>query len=210
MSEKESIAVSVIIPVHNAAGYISDTLSTVLSQTLNDIEIIIVNDCSDDNTLEIVSALAETDSRIRVINNTTNLGGGGSRNIGLDAATGEYVIFLDDDDYADNMMLERMYARASDIQADVVICRSQSFDPALQVYAPMPWSVRQELLPDLKFFHPRIFPLTFSAPLSGGHGTSFSGVNLLLVISFAFRKSGRPTIFSSSAHLCSWRTEFRS
>ena len=66
MSEKESIAVSVIIPVHNAAGYISDTLSTVLSQTLNDIEIIIVNDCSDDNTLEIVSALAETDSRIRV------------------------------------------------------------------------------------------------------------------------------------------------
>src|SRR5699024_481881 len=60
------------------------------------------------------------------------------------------------------------------------------------------------------FFHPRIFPLTFSAPLSGGHGTSFSGVNLLLVISFAFRKSGRPTIFSSSAHLCSWRTEFRS
>ncbi len=112
MSEKESIAVSVIIPVHNAAGYISDTLSTVLSQTLNDIEIIIVNDCSDDNTLEIVSALAETDSRIRVINNTTNLGGGGSRNIGLDAATGEYVIFLDDDDYVDNMMLERMYARA--------------------------------------------------------------------------------------------------
>ncbi|MCV5244941.1 glycosyltransferase, partial [Escherichia coli] len=91
------------------AGYISDTLSTVLSQTLNDIEIIIVNDCSDDNTLEIVSALAETDSRIRVINNTTNLGGGGSRNIGLDAATGEYVIFLDDDDYVDNMMLERMY-----------------------------------------------------------------------------------------------------
>ncbi|MCV5473155.1 glycosyltransferase, partial [Escherichia coli] len=89
-----------------------------------------------DNTLEIVSALAETDSRIRVINNTTNLGGGGSRNIGLDAATGEYVIFLDDDDYVDNMMLERMYARASDIQADVVICRSQSFDPALQVYAP--------------------------------------------------------------------------
>jgi glycosyltransferase involved in cell wall biosynthesis len=80
--------------VHNAAGYISDTLSTVLSQTLNDIEIIIVNDCSDDNTLEIVSALAETDSRIRVINNTTNLGGGGSRNIGLDAAIGEYVIFL--------------------------------------------------------------------------------------------------------------------
>ena len=70
-----------------------------------------------------------------MINNTTNLGGGGSRNVGLDAAIGEYVIFLDDDDYADNMMLERMYAQASDTQADVVICRSQSFDPSLQVYA---------------------------------------------------------------------------
>ena len=129
MYEKEHIVVSVIIPVHNAAGYISDTLSTVLSQTLADIEIIVVNDCSDDNTFEIVSALAETDSRIRVINNATNLGGGGSRNVGLDAAIGEYVIFLDDDDHVEHQMLEHMYARAIDIQADVVICRSQSFVP---------------------------------------------------------------------------------
>jgi uncharacterized metal-binding protein len=59
------------------------------------------------------------------------------------------------------MMLERMYARASDIQADVVICRSQSFDPALQVYAPMPWSVRQELLPDLKVFSSQDIPSDF-------------------------------------------------
>jgi glycosyltransferase involved in cell wall biosynthesis len=161
MSDKKSIVISVIIPVHNAAGYISDTLSTVLSQTLNDIEIIIVNDCSDDNTFEIVSALAETDSRIRVINNATNLGGGGSRNVGLDAAIGEYVIFLDDDDHVEHQMLEHMYARAIDIQADVVICRSQSFDPALQVYAPMPWSVRQELLPDLMVFSSQDIPSDF-------------------------------------------------
>jgi hypothetical protein len=59
------------------------------------------------------------------------------------------------------MMLERMYARASDIQADVVICRSQSFDPALQVYAPMPWSVRQELLPDLMVFSSQDIPSDF-------------------------------------------------
>ena len=161
MSDKKNIVISVIIPVHNAAGYISDTLSTVLSQTLNDIEIIIVNDCSDDNTSEIVSALAETDSRIRVINNATNLGGGGSRNVGLDAAIGEYVIFLDDDDHVEHQMLEHMYARAIDIQADVVICRSQSFDPALQVYAPMPWSVRQELLPDLMVFSSQDIPSDF-------------------------------------------------
>ena len=66
--------VSIIIPTYNVKPYLRECLDSVVGQTLNDIEIFIVNDCSDDNTLEIVSALAETDSRIRVINNTTNLG----------------------------------------------------------------------------------------------------------------------------------------
>jgi hypothetical protein len=93
-----------------------------------------------------------------------------------------------------------MYARAIDIQADVVICRSQSFDPALQVYAPMPWSVRQELLPDLMVFSSQDIPSDFSAPLSGGHGTSFSDVSLLPLTSFVFRKSEQRTTSSLCFH----------
>ena len=91
--ESSNVIVSVIIPVHNAVEYISETLNTVLTQSLKDIEIIIVNDNSTDNTLGIVAKIADEDSRVRVITNPSNVGGGESRNIGLRIATGEYIIF---------------------------------------------------------------------------------------------------------------------
>ena len=121
--ESSNVIVSVIIPVHNAAEYIAETLTTVLAQSLKEIEIILVNDSSTDNTLDIVAKIASEDSRVRVITNPSNVGGGDSRNIGLRVATGEYIIFLDDDDYADKEMLKRMSDRATALQTDVVICR---------------------------------------------------------------------------------------
>lgn len=146
--ESSNVIVSVIIPVHNAAEYISETLNTVLTQSLKEIEIIIVNDNSTDNTLDILAKIADEDSRVRVITNPSNVGGGESRNIGLRIATGEYIIFLDDDDYADKEMLKRMSDRATALQTDVVICRCQSIDLQTNTRSPMPLSAREDLLPE--------------------------------------------------------------
>lgn len=153
--EAKKIVVSVVIPVHNAAEYIADTLSTVLSQTLKEIEIIIVNDCSTDNTLDIVKYISQKDSRVQIISNAVNLGGGGSRNVGLDIAVGEYIIFLDDDDYIESDMLEKMSSHAAETQVDVVVCRCQSFDPHSGIYAPMVESIRADLLPREAVFQPQ-------------------------------------------------------
>ena len=153
--EAKKIVVSVVIPVHNAAEYIADTLSTVLSQTLKEIEIIIVNDCSTDNTLDIVKDISQKDSRVQIISNAVNLGGGGSRNVGLDIAVGEYIIFLDDDDYIESDMLEKMSSHAAETQVDVVVCRCQSFDPHSGIYAPMVESIRADLLPREAVFQPQ-------------------------------------------------------
>ncbi|STU71003.1 glycosyl transferase [Klebsiella pneumoniae] len=121
MSERSSSAlVSVVIPVHDAAEYISDTLSSILSQSLQDIEVIIIDDNSADDTLKLLQSFAANDSRIRLLNNSQNIGAGASRNMGLKIASGEYIIFLDDDDYADANMLKRMYDHAALLQADVV------------------------------------------------------------------------------------------
>lgn len=150
--ESSNVVVSVIIPVHNAAEYISETLNTVLAQSLKDIEIIIVNDNSTDNTLGIVATIADEDSRVRIITNPSNVGGGESRNIGLRIATGEYIIFLDDDDYADKEMLKRMSDRATALQTDVVICRCQSIDLQTNTHSPMPMSAREDLLPEKEVF----------------------------------------------------------
>lgn len=153
--ESSNVIVSVIIPVHNAAEYIAKTLTTVLSQSLKEIEIILVNDSSTDNTLDIVNKIASEDSRVRVITNPSNVGGGESRNIGLRIATGEYIIFLDDDDYADKEMLKRMSDRATALQTDVVICRCQSVDLQTNTRSPMPLSAREDLLPEKEVFSSR-------------------------------------------------------
>lgn len=176
--ESSNVIVSVIIPVHNAAEYISETLNTVLTQSLKEIEIIIVNDNSTDNTLDIVAKIADEDSRVRVITNPSNVGGGESRNIGLRIATGEYIIFLDDDDYADKEMLKRMSDRATALQTDVVICRCQSIDLQTNTHSPMPLSAREDLLPEKEVFSSRDIADDFSEPLYGGHGISSSDAKL--------------------------------
>lgn len=81
--EKSDIIVSVVIPVYNAEEYIADTLKNIVSQSLYEIEIIIINDYSSDNTLDILKEIASSDERIRIIDNAVNIGAGISRNIGL-------------------------------------------------------------------------------------------------------------------------------
>ena len=79
--EKSDIIDSVVIPVYNAEGYIADTLKNIVSQSLYEIEIIIINDHSSDNTLDILKEIASGDERIRIIDNAVNIGAGISRNV---------------------------------------------------------------------------------------------------------------------------------
>lgn len=115
--------VSVIVPVYNTEKYIVKTLDTICNQTLQEIEIILVNDGSTDRSLEIVTSYAEKDSRISVINNDKKgSGAGGARNTGLRVAKGKYLSFLDSDDIFDLQMLEVMYARSERLQTDITMC----------------------------------------------------------------------------------------
>ena len=88
--------VSVIIPTHNRAHFLRDAISSVLSQTFQDVEIIVVDDASTDNTSEVVAAF--NDERIRFLRHDTNKGGSAARNTGILASKCDYIAFLDDDD----------------------------------------------------------------------------------------------------------------
>ena len=101
--------VSIIIPFYNTEKYIGKCLETVVNQTLDDIEVICVNDCSTDNSLDVVYDFANKDKRIKVINNPLNMKQGASRNIGIKMATGEYIGFIDSDDWIDLDYFEKLY-----------------------------------------------------------------------------------------------------
>lgn len=112
--------VSVIIPNFNNARYIESAIMSVLQQTLQEIEVIVVDDCSTDNSWEVIQELAKKDRRIKILKNPENSGAGLSRNNGLDIATGEYVKFLDSDDTMDRDVLEVMYNAAKAQKARIV------------------------------------------------------------------------------------------
>ncbi len=112
--------VSVIIPVYNTEKYLSKCLDSVCNQTLKDIEIICVNDCSPDNSLAILQEYAKNDNRIKLINFTENKGAAAARNAGIDAATGEYIGFVDSDDFVDLNFYEKLYSKAKETDADAV------------------------------------------------------------------------------------------
>ncbi len=91
-------AVSVIIPAYNAAKTVEDTINSVLNQTFDDFELIVIDDGSTDNTVEIINRLANTDNRIRVYRNGKNCGVSYSRNFGVENANSDWIAFIDSDD----------------------------------------------------------------------------------------------------------------
>ncbi len=117
------IKVSVIVPVFNSEKYIGECLDSLVNQTLKDIEIIIIDDASIDNSLKIIKEYAKKYSNIKVYQNDQNRGQGFTRNVGLSLAKGEYIGFVDDDDYIDFTMYETMYNGAKENNnPDIVSC----------------------------------------------------------------------------------------
>lgn len=115
------VKVSIIVPVYNVAIYLEQCIESVVSQTLKDIEIILINDGSTDQSEEICNRYADKDDRIRLITQD-NQGLAAARQSGLDVAQGEYIGFVDSDDWLETDMYEKMYKAAHDCNADIVFC----------------------------------------------------------------------------------------
>lgn len=114
--------VSVIIPVYNVYDYLDKCLDSLVHQTLKDIEIIVVNDGSPDDSDKIIAKYQKRYPRKIVSLTKKNGGQGSARNLGLTKAQGKYVAFVDSDDYIEKDMLEAMYNKASKTNSDIVIC----------------------------------------------------------------------------------------
>ncbi|WP_419767646.1 glycosyltransferase family 2 protein [Arcobacter sp.] len=112
--------ISVIMTLYNVSSYIKKSLTSVMNQTFKDIEILIIDDCGNDDSLERVKKFKKYDSRIKIIQNEKNLGPGKSKNIGIKAAKGEYVFFIDGDDYLNLQTLEKLYLKAVKIDVDYI------------------------------------------------------------------------------------------
>lgn len=118
--------VSIVVPVYNVAPYIEQFARSIFDQTLDDIEYVFVDDCTPDSSIEILlSVLEEYPQRkpnVKIIRHEKNMGIAVSRKDGYMKSTGEYVIYVDSDDYLEPRMLELMYAKAKEHDADMIVC----------------------------------------------------------------------------------------
>ena len=113
--------ISVIVPIYNAELYLEQCIESVLNQTMRDIELLLIDDGSTDNSFQICEEYKKRDNRIKLYTNK-NVGQGLERNFGIKIATGEYIAFLDSDDQYKENMLEKLYQRAVETNADMVSC----------------------------------------------------------------------------------------
>lgn len=149
----DNVKVSVIVTVYNLEMYIRQCIDSIVNQTLEDIEIICVDDGSTDKSLEILKEYENNDSRIRVVTQE-NAGAGAARNKGMSLASGKYLSFLDGDDFFEPDMLEKAYKLAEADEADFVVYKSNQYHTESETYTFPSWVVREAELPP---YHPFSF-----------------------------------------------------
>lgn len=119
--------ISIIVPIYNVEKYLKTCLDSIINQTYQNLEIILVDDGSTDNSGEICEEYRKTDSRIILIHKE-NEGLSMARNFGLDIASGDYISFVDSDDFIARNMMEALYNRLLETQSDMAICSIQHVD----------------------------------------------------------------------------------
>lgn len=112
--------VSVIVPVYNVEKYISRCLKSILAQSMQDFEVVVVNDCTPDGSMDIVQSFAKDNPRFKIVTHERNRGLMQARKSGYTKATGEYLMFLDSDDFLPPDSMEKLYNEAIRTSADIV------------------------------------------------------------------------------------------
>lgn len=145
--------ISVIVPIYNVEKYIRQSMAALVSQTMDDLEILCIDDCGTDGSMDIVREFAAHDTRIKIIRNPHNLGIADTRNAGLDAATSPFIMWCDPDDWYEPQMCAVMYDAINTNNADIAMCGTNVIYESDQGVAAT----------DIHYFHipePRTVPIT--------------------------------------------------
>lgn len=160
--------VSIIMPVYNTEKYLSKAVKSVLDQTYRNFEVICVNDGSTDNSFEILQKFQLEHKNLKIIN-TENVGAGEARNIGMEAARGDFLLFLDSDDIFDKNLVKNSFNAASKTGAEIVLFRANSYIREKNLTERADWALQFKYLPNKKIFSSKdisksLFQICSSSP----------------------------------------------
>lgn len=154
--------VSIVVPIYNAGAFLENTIKSILNQTYNNWELLLIDDCSEDNSSDICLFYQNQDKRISLMKNEFNLGSAATRNRGLKVATGKYIVFVDSDDTIEPNYLECLYKNIDKYNVDIVWCNYKECLP------DGTFQVRKHKLPIHKILNSKdILPLYFTNHTDG-------------------------------------------
>ena len=143
------IKLSIIIPVYNVEKYLEECLDSVLNQTLKETEIICIDDGSTDNSLNILKEYSKKDKRVKIITKE-NGGQASARNLGIKEAQGEYIAFVDSDDFIEPEMFEKLYTKSKDNKLDLAMCKIALYDNETEEINTLAWYYMLGVFRDFK------------------------------------------------------------
>ena len=149
--QNNNIKISIILSVYNVENYLHQCIDSILNQTLKDFELICINDSSTDNSLNILNDYVSKDTRVKVFTQP-NGGASSTRNYGMKLAIGEYLLFLDSDDYFDTTFLEKLYDKISTNDADIVVTSYKLYDDTTKKVTDKKSQINKKFLPDKDAF----------------------------------------------------------
>lgn len=144
--------ISIIIPVYKVEKYIHECINSIINQTLQDIEIILIDDGSPDNCPQICDKYAQKDQRIKVYHQK-NKGAATARNLGISKASGDYLLILDSDDIFSYDLCQKLYDEAIKHNNDITMCHSVEFDNKTNKELPSKWIIKDCFLPQQHVFN---------------------------------------------------------
>lgn len=144
------VKVSIIVPVYNVESYLKQCLESLINQTFKDIEIICVNDGSTDNSLAILESFAKSDKRVKIIDQINQMSGV-ARNVGMKNSSGDYIYFVDSDDYISLDTIEKLYSNAISNDSDLVFSKIARFDEMGEINFSIPGFPFEKIFPDVDF-----------------------------------------------------------
>lgn len=206
------IRVSVIIPVYKVKNYIERCVKSLVNQSMRDgIEFIFVDDKGDDGSIEVVEAYAQVDPRIHIVYNSRNMGSGPSRNAGIAVARGEYLSFVDPDDYVDYDFYELLYHKTAIRKYDIVkTTRVNVYQNGTHVPGRLTYALKRKLRQGKRLhdiFHFEHQTAIYRRDLIREHpdirfGDSAAAQDCLFLLSYTFYTQSIAFVFNTNYYYC--------
>ena len=184
--------VSIIVPTYNSSKYLNECIDSILNQSYYNLEIIFIDDSSSDDTIPILQEYSKNDKRIKIFTQS-HLGSGAARNLGINYSNGEFIFFLDSDDYINSDLVNICVQKMTSTDYDILIFDILLFDDIKKIITEPTWCVKKKFIPSVNPFSAELMRNHIFNTFSNNVWNKFFRKSFIVKNNISFQKIMRTT-----------------